>query len=408
LTQIAKYGTIRIEKPLAAAITEKEEKLKIVRPVTVTAAMLTSNVPETDYPAWNSATTYVKGNRILDVANHLIYEALVGGSAVVGITTASPTTATWTNHGLPAGAIVQFSNSGGTLPTGIVAATDYYVQNPTSGTFQLSLTNGGALINVTAAGSGTNTCTATNTNRPITDTTAWINVGSDNRWRMFDQSVSSQTSQAGSIVVTITPGTRVDSIVGMNLSSVTSVQINVVDPTYGNVYSRTILMVADSGIRDWYGYFYEPVIQLSDFIVTDIPVAFSSASITVTINGSTPAIGCLVVGLSKEIGTTTEGAKIGIVDYGIKTKDAFGNYTILQRGYSKRADFTIKVATSEVDTLQNLFASYRSIPVVYVGSNVTSQMQFQSCVIYGYYKDFSLDISYPPYSTCSIQVEGLT
>jgi hypothetical protein len=40
------------------------------------------------------------------------------------------------------------------LPTGIAAATDYYVVNPATDTFQLSLTSGGAVINFTGDGAG--------------------------------------------------------------------------------------------------------------------------------------------------------------------------------------------------------------------------------------------------------------
>lgn len=248
---------------------------------------------------------------------------------------------------------------------------------------------------------------AGNLNHAPPNTSYWIDAGASNRWRMFDQSVTSQTSQATNIIVAITPSARIDSIIGLNVQATTAT-INVVDPTDGLVYNKKIALTSYSGITDWYAYFYEPIVNLADFIASDLLVSYPSATVTVCLSSDTASIGALVVGLSKELGLTEAGARTGIVDYSVKTKDSFGNYFITPRAFSKRADFTIKVNTSSVDDIQNLLASYRTVPIVYIGSNTSASQQYASTIIYGYYKDFSIDVTYPPLSTLSIQVEGLT
>lgn len=51
--------------------------LVVVKPITITDAMLTSSsVTEADYSAWSSATTYALGSRVIIVATHKIYESL--------------------------------------------------------------------------------------------------------------------------------------------------------------------------------------------------------------------------------------------------------------------------------------------------------------------------------------------
>lgn len=57
--------------------------LVIVRPFTVTDAMVdvsgsppATNVPENDYSAWNSGTTYADGDRVILTSTHKIYESL--------------------------------------------------------------------------------------------------------------------------------------------------------------------------------------------------------------------------------------------------------------------------------------------------------------------------------------------
>jgi len=76
----------------------------------------------------------------------------LGGT--VTFTVASPTVVTLTNE-LSEGTAVQFSvSSGGTLPTGISAATTYYLFNVAGLTAEL-LDSAGAVVNVSGAGSGT-------------------------------------------------------------------------------------------------------------------------------------------------------------------------------------------------------------------------------------------------------------
>lgn len=76
----------------------------------------------------------------------------------ITITVAAPGVVTWPGgHGLEAGARVIFTGTGGTIPTGLVAGTAYYVLaaglTPTK--FSVAATPGGAAIATTAAGTAT-------------------------------------------------------------------------------------------------------------------------------------------------------------------------------------------------------------------------------------------------------------
>lgn len=70
-------------------------------------------------------------------------------AAVTDIITASA-------HGLSDGDCVQVS-SDDTLPTGLSASTNYYVTVLSANTFKVSLTKGGAFVDITDAGTGTHT-----------------------------------------------------------------------------------------------------------------------------------------------------------------------------------------------------------------------------------------------------------
>ncbi len=57
---------------------------------------------------------------------------------------------------LAIGATVRLSNTGGTLPAPLQAATDYFVQSvPSAGVYKLSATSGGSAIDITTVGTGT-------------------------------------------------------------------------------------------------------------------------------------------------------------------------------------------------------------------------------------------------------------
>lgn len=51
--------------------------MKVIAPAKITDAnFVSSSVPETDYPAWNSATSYAAGDRAIIAATHKVYQAI--------------------------------------------------------------------------------------------------------------------------------------------------------------------------------------------------------------------------------------------------------------------------------------------------------------------------------------------
>lgn len=239
---------------------------------------------------------------------------------------------------------------------------------------------------------------------PLTSPTWWLNVSATNRWKMFDELMNSQTSQANSIEVTVNTGDeRADTVTLLNVSAAT-VQVTVTDTVDGLVYDETVNMIFDSGITDWYAYFFEPIVRRDDVFFSNIP-PYTNADIVITLlaPGETVLCGLAVIGLSKEIGATQYGAQVGIQDYSVKTIDDFGNYTILERAFANRASFTVIVQPAYVDALKKLLISLRATPTLYIGSD-----SFTSTVVYGFYRDFNVEIAYWGASVCTLELEGLT
>ena len=238
---------------------------------------------------------------------------------------------------------------------------------------------------------------------PYSDTgTYWVKVGSTNKYKMFDASVASQSVDSGTINVTVRLNEPIDTIAFIGTDA-TSVTVTITDPVAGVVYNAATSLVDPAGIDDWYEYFYEAPQRKVDSMLTNLP-RYGGAAIRVVLSSPSGLVGCaeMVFGRAKEIGWTQYGAKVGIVDYSVKAINVFGEYALVKRAFHKTADFTVFIEPTAVDGLQALLASYRSDPVVYVGDD-----SFGSTIIYGFYRDFNVDIAYPSYSVCSITIEGL-
>jgi hypothetical protein len=234
----------------------------------------------------------------------------------------------------------------------------------------------------------------------------WVNIAPSNSWSMFDSSVGTLTSAVGNLTVVLRPG----AVGGLALLELTGKQLSIVmkDAPGGVViYSKTILLDG-APILSFYDWFYASYEQLTDVVLTDLPTHFVSNELTITITGvtssSTVSCGVCQMGELIPIGLTQLGATVGIVDYSKKTVDAFGNYTITKRAFSKRADFQVMSLKRDFNRIFRALADLRSTFCIYIG---TSTEGFEPLIICGFYKDFSIDVAYTNTQLCNLSIEGL-
>jgi hypothetical protein len=248
---------------------------------------------------------------------------------------------------------------------------------------------------------------SSNTSTPGTDATKWQDLGVCNKCAAFDRQVSSQTTSTTSLTIRIEPNPNwVDAIALMNITG-TSAQVIVTDggaspPIYNQTFD-----LETSVVDDWYEYFFEPFVFEDQLVVTGLPLRLN-AQITVTITGTgTVAIGEFIFGTLYTLGDygTEQGATIGIIDYSRKDTDPdTGVVTFTERAFSKRMSATFLLDNTGLRTVQRLLADVRAVPSVYIGSE---SADYQPLVVYGFYRDFSIDIAYPTRSLCRLEIEGL-
>lgn len=234
----------------------------------------------------------------------------------------------------------------------------------------------------------------------------WLDLGPTNKWAMFDSYNATQTIHPLRIDTTVQLTGRVDSLALLNISNAVTVRVVMNTDSEGDVYDHTFDLVSYEGISDWYSYFFEDVQRLDTIMISDLP-AYVDPRIRIVIEGngvSAVGLGLVSMGLSKNLGTTLhDGAQIGITDYSRKEADEFGNYIIVRRAFSRRGTFNTRIWKSQVDGVHKVLSDYRTVPAVYVASR-----DYASTVIFGFFRDFQIEIDYPLESLVSIEIEGLT
>lgn len=238
---------------------------------------------------------------------------------------------------------------------------------------------------------------------PFTDT-YWVRTGPTNKMAMFDDQVSSVSTASSDFIFAVT-ASGIDTVSILNVTaSKTSISVTDVSTKQAVYHESNQLSGGES--LDWYSYFfYDEDTQRTSSLYLDIP-AVSNSLITVKISGTgTVSAGNFIIGNIKSLGTTQYGVSAGIIDYSRKETDEFGNTTFTKRNFSKRMNASVSLTNPNLNRVQRTLYELRATPVLWIAS---TDSQFEEpLIIYGFYKDFSTEISYPTHSICNIQVEGL-
>tara|TARA_R110002126_G_scaffold87088_1_gene209881 strand:- start:2546 stop:3460 length:915 start_codon:yes stop_codon:yes gene_type:complete len=233
---------------------------------------------------------------------------------------------------------------------------------------------------------------------------SWVVLKPSNKWAMFDNVNGTQSIYPSDLTIELTQGVINNSLASFNVTGASSVDITVTDPTEGVVYTKTVEMLNNEAVVDYYEYFFSPLIPLTEFALTDLP-AYSAATIKVDYIGDAGInVGTLIVGNAAVLGVANHGTSLQLLDFSVKDTDEFGNFIITPRRNSKLVDFDCTVLTSRVSYVFNTLSSLTTTPAVWLGTESTSD----ATLVYGYYRDSQINISGPIISDCTIQIEGLT
>lgn len=349
------------------------------------------------------------GTHTATAALHRIFESLSGTQSTVTITLATPGVISWTAHGLEAGAKVVLATTGA-LPTGLTAATTYYVVNPAEDTFQLAATQGGTAINTSGSQSGTHTATAngnTNHSPAIDDGTWWEDVGPTNAWACFDLLSGAQTWAASPLVIVLAPGQRFDAI-GINDLVADSVTFSLNSASGGGVVYTASDSLSTRFVANWYDHFFSEFTYRAVSQDFDIP-PYSDGALTITMARSSGLVGCgaILPGMQVYVGTTIhDGANGDVKNYSEVERNFAGRVvSMTPRRSVPLTSLQVRVEQANVNRVRALRDRGDAVPMFWSGIDDTSSGYFELVQALAFYTRFSIAPDHAEVALASIELE---
>ena len=300
-----------------------------IDPITINdTTLISSSVPETDAPAWSSATTYALNALVIVPSTHEVYQSL--------------------------------SNTN-------------INQNP------LSEIQGD----------------------PANPPVWWLLLGKTNRYRMFDEVTSTQTSKADEITFTVGIAERFAALSLLNLDAR---QVIVTVEAGGlEVYNKTFDLINSDAESTYYAYFFEPLNFATELTVLDLP-NFANSEITVQIlnTGFTARCGLCVIGRQDEMGISNNGLTVDLIDYSLIRREFDGSVTLRKRASSKIMNVNFYVPKELCAVTLKKLDDLRGRPVLYLGAQDRG-----STYVYGIATRVREAIPFENESLYEMTVEGL-
>ena len=159
-------------------------------------------------------------------------------------------------------------------------------------------------------------------NYPPENPGKWQDLGATNKWKMFDNYVTSQTVNENEIDVVVTGISGADSICLFRIYA-GRCHIKITDENDNTVIEKDISLLQNTS-SCWSDYFFGDII-LRDSLKVSIPFTASSWKIEIKLyNSPTVKCGHVIIGKSKNLGCTLFGVNAGILDYSKKETNDFG------------------------------------------------------------------------------------
>jgi hypothetical protein len=106
--------------------------------------------------------------------------------------------------------------------------------------------------------------------------------------------------------------------------------------------------------------------------------------------------------LQVDLGGTLINPALGINDYSRKETDDFGNTSLVERSFSKRMGVKLVLGNADVDRVHAALSAVRATPILWLGSG-----RYSAMLVYGFFRDFEIDIAYTRHSYCTLNIEGM-
>lgn len=230
----------------------------------------------------------------------------------------------------------------------------------------------------------------------------WHEIGYANKWRMFDNSVSTVTSQGELIDVTL-DWTWCDTIALFNLEGL-YVQLDLTVEGV-SIYSEQVSTFVDD-YTSWADVFFNEPQFIGNVYRVIAPSLGAKVRVRIVAQNGTAKCGHLVIGMGKNIGNSQYGLKSGIADYSKIVTDEYGDTSLSQGKYAVTTDVDVWLNKGMRPAVRQFLEARRATPLVWHMDNNDSSPSYD-LVLFGFYKEFTTAIEGFELDGCSISITGL-
>lgn len=248
------------------------------------------------------------------------------------------------------------------------------------------------------------TIAGTTATSPNLDATNWTDDGPTNRWALFDLNRNVKSTATGPLTIVVAPGKRIDSLglFGLRANTV-RVQVMVGDVVYFDKTTTTLLRNTTTWTEYLFGAFrYSPSI-----VQFDIPPV-SNCTVVITLTGGTVTCSSLVMGMGIYLGRPQYSATNSALNFSKVDRDAFGNATLVARRSIPKIDVKTELPRANVDSVRDVRRDLNAVVAMWSGlDDLTTEDYFESLLIVGIYKEFTISIDYVDQASVTLQVEEI-
>lgn len=309
-------------------------------PAPVTEGVLvSSNLPEDDYPVWNAGTNYAAGARV----------------TVTTISLAKATDEAWA-----AGQDIYWSAALSLATVTTIAGA--FIGTATAAVSAATATGSVSVHKVYQDVQNSNT-----NHNPVTDAVSgaawWVPVGSTNRWRPFDRNIFEAAESAGNITYSLLLSEVVTGVAlfGLNAASIT---LELLNTSAAVVTTQTLNLTDTSAITDWYEFYTWQPAAVTKALFTDFS-GFPGYTLNITLSGTNTRLGALALGRVVSLGIAKAGTEVGFRSYSRKDTDEFGQVMLVRRPTARTMTAQFAVPVNDMDRVADVIADLNDQPTVW-------------------------------------------
>ena len=221
----------------------------------------------------------------------------------------------------------------------------------------------------------------------------WIDIGFCNARKMFDTTRADTTKKTSPITLTITAGKVISAIAFLDMTNITDLLVT------GTVLGTPTYNTASTHVN---------TTGLSQYVLWDLPPS-TSLVLTVVMTGS-GVLQCanVVVGMAEYLGDLQSGVTVDSVNFSTIDRDTYGTATIVKRRSVPKLGYNLHLLASKVNRAIAIRDSLNATPAVWVGmdDNIIPNY-YNSLLVLGFYRNFSITLDSPIASTVSLELEEI-